>query len=280
MRTRFISVLTLLLTAGSLLASEPVPRGDIFDPLFADPKELRSLASCLYTESDDYKTAIALVGFSERWGIYRWKGKHANEGWQVGITGGVFAFFDLHTISKDLINADYLVGFPLSWRMGKTSTRFRVYHQSSHLGDEYLIGQHPTRINLSFESMEWLFSRDLGRLRVYGGGEWIFDRHPDDLDPWVPHWGAEFRAPLSLKHLNRERKAQWVTAMDFKVTDGPDNNIGWNTKTGLEFGPLKTSDMNARRWSLNWTFYRGPSPYGQFIHRNVTTTGIEFQILR
>ncbi len=53
---------------------------------------------------------------------------------------GVFQF-DLSAPSSDLINTDYVVGVPLSWRSGGWSTRVRLYHQSSHLGDEFLLGR-------------------------------------------------------------------------------------------------------------------------------------------
>ena len=35
--------------------------------------------------------------------------------WEVGVQAGVFAFFDLDAESTDLVNADYLVGVPLSY---------------------------------------------------------------------------------------------------------------------------------------------------------------------
>jgi Protein of unknown function (DUF1207) len=60
----------------------------------------------------------------------------------------------------ELINADYVIGFPLSYRNGPLSARARLFHQSSHLGDEFLLPQRPelkvTRMNLSFETIELL----------------------------------------------------------------------------------------------------------------------------
>jgi hypothetical protein len=51
----------------------------------------------------------------------------------------VFAQFDLDSTSDDLLNADYVVGLPLTFRRAGFSARGRFYHQSSHLGDELLL---------------------------------------------------------------------------------------------------------------------------------------------
>ncbi|MCH6583770.1 MAG: DUF1207 domain-containing protein [Proteobacteria bacterium] len=46
---------------------------------------------------------------------------------------------------------------PFSFRRGPFSLRARFFHQSSHLGDELLLGPNPPqRINLSFEAIDML----------------------------------------------------------------------------------------------------------------------------
>ncbi|MEK7826807.1 MAG: DUF1207 domain-containing protein [Thermodesulfobacteriota bacterium] len=77
------------------------------------------------------------------------------------MSGAVLAQFNLDSSSNDLINADYVIGFPLSYRNGPWSERARLFHQSSHLGDEFLLlPQRPelkvTRMNLNFETIELL----------------------------------------------------------------------------------------------------------------------------
>jgi hypothetical protein len=61
--------------------------------------------------------------------------------------------------STDLINTDYVVGIPLSWRSGLFSTRVRLYHQSTHLGDEFVL-HNPgvNRVNYSYEEAEAILS--------------------------------------------------------------------------------------------------------------------------
>jgi hypothetical protein len=280
---RTIVTLGLLLSAFAIFpvpthALEPQPRGDVFVPLFADPKEIRSTVDYLWTSSEGHKTAIVLVGFGEHWGLVRWEGKRPNEGWQFGITGGLFAQFDMHTPSKDLLNADYLVGFPLSWRLNNTSARFRVYHQSSHLGDEYILADHPTRVNLSWEALDLIVSQDYGRFRLYGGGEWLFSRNPSELKPMVYHAGVEMRCPLGVFHRSPMRRAQWLLCVDAKNTQERWGGLGLSIVTGVEFGPTLESDKDGRRWSLTINHYHGPSPYSQYFYESVTYNGLGFQL--
>jgi hypothetical protein len=56
------------------------------------------------------------VGFGESFGVVGQR--NGCDRWQVGILGGVFAQFNLDSSFMDLINADYVIGIPVSWRSG------------------------------------------------------------------------------------------------------------------------------------------------------------------
>jgi len=149
----------------------PLPGGDVFCPLIADPKTTRSFAAYQRGNETDLATDIAAVGVADAFPFFRAAASRSGNGIQLGLAGAVFAQFDLGTASYDLLNADYLIGLPLTFRAGPMSGRLRVYHQSSHLGDEFLLRPNPPkRQNLSFESAEALLSIDVSALRIYGGG--------------------------------------------------------------------------------------------------------------
>src|SRR5687767_2365603 len=138
------------------------PDDQIFCPTIADPKEARSFVSLLrgtFRSLDDPSgegTTIASVGLGDSFGLVRWGGPRPAEGAQLDVVGSIFAQFDLGAPSNDLINADYLIGLPFTFRRRGFSTRVKLYHQSSHLGDEYLLRGDILRENLSFESIELL----------------------------------------------------------------------------------------------------------------------------
>ena len=276
----------LLLHAALLLVSlltrpaagEALPRGDVFNPLFADPKEIRTSVDYVWTSSAQTKTALILVGVGDHLGLIRWRGAHTGETWQLGVTGGIFAQFNMHTFSDDLMNADYLVGLPLSWRLNGTSARFRIYHQSSHLGDEFLLDHKVTRVNLSYESSELVLSQEIGAWRLYTGGEWLFARYPPDLKPWVSHSGLEYRAPLGFLHLAAGRRAQWVLGVDTKTTQEHGVNTGFDFKTGVEYGPIAGSNRAGRSWSFTAEFYTGRLPFSQYFEDKITSIGLGCQL--
>jgi uncharacterized protein DUF1207 len=135
------------------------------------------------------------VSFSETIPLFRGNAVRDSQ-WEAGIQAGVFSVFELDAPSKDLINSDYFAALYGVWRRGPFSALGRVFHQSSHLGDEFLLRTRVNRVNLSYEGLDLKLSYDLPYgFRIYGGGGWLFDQDPSDLKPWTTQGGVEFRSP-------------------------------------------------------------------------------------
>jgi hypothetical protein len=258
----------------------PLPRGDVFCPLIADPKASRTFASFQRHESgedlEDARLDIASVGIGDAFGLGRWNGSRPGDGAQLSVSAGVFAQFDLSSSSYDLLNADYVVGLPLTIRRGGFSTRIRIYHQSSHLGDEYLLREPPDRQdreNLSFEALEWILSLDGGPLRVYGGGEYLFNKEPEDLGVYVVHGGLELRPTSRIIPFGALGGFRFVGAADLKSSEEQDWKPAFSARAGLEYDRAG-NDATARRWGIFGEFYAGPGPYGQFFREKVRLIGI------
>jgi hypothetical protein len=256
-----------------------LPQGELFHSLLGDPKEPRTFATLLQATSGDRSTTIGAVGFGERWGIVRHPGEHAGDGWQIGLSGGVFAQFDMNAASKDLINADYVIGFPLTWRRGAWSGRFSLYHQSSHLGDELLLrDESPDRVNLSFEAVEALVARDLGPWRIYGGGDYLIDPEPESLASGILHAGAEYRHSRRTVPVGRIGSGRWVGAVDLKSLEEHAWTVAWSLRAGLELSPVEAPPGTRRSWSLLIEAYEGPAPWGQFFQDDVSYIGLGFHL--
>ena len=256
-----------------------LPDDAIFCPLIADPKEPRSFVSYLRGEFgtlDDpsgKETHIGSVGIGTSIGIVRWNGATPGNGVQFDVAGSIFAQFDLGSASSDLINADYIFALPLTIRRGRFSTRIRAYHQSSHLGDEYLLrGPEIQRENLSFESAELLLSQEMGPLRVYGGGEAIFRGRLETFAAELVHAGLEFRTAGAL---------HFVSAADLKAVnlkDGRHWSPATSVRMGLEMGKSGESGHPTRLFKLMLEFYEGASPYGQFFQDDIKYVGVGLHI--
>jgi Protein of unknown function (DUF1207) len=221
--------------------------------------------------------SAASVGIGDQFGLGRWSGKQPGDGVQLSLTGAVFAQFDLGTSSYDLLNADYIIGLPLTIRRGRGSMRIRVYHQSSHLGDEYLLREPPNRRdreNLSFESVDLLLSMDMGALRFYGGGEQLVNREPADLASTVAHAGIEFRPMTWVIPLKSLGGFRFLAGLDAKTSDEHDWKPSISARAGLEYDRKKGGDLPGRRWALLAEYYEGPSPYGQFFRERVQYAGL------
>jgi hypothetical protein len=206
-----------------------LPPGHLFKPLLADPRWPHFSAAYRYATNRRDVRDVAAVSFGETISLFR--GNAPAGQWEFGIQAGVFAVFDLDAESKDLINADYFVAAFGGYRQGAFSALGRVFHQSSHLGDEQLLRDtRLNRINLSYESVDLKLSYDLPLgLRVYGGGGYLFDRDPSSLKPWSAQAGAEFRSPWTL----------WggairpIAGLDLQSRE--ENN--WNVDVSLRAGP-------------------------------------------
>ena len=259
----------------------PLPRGDVFCPLVADPKAIRSFVSLLDERSGSgapaTSTRFASVGIGDLFGLGRWSGNRNGDGVQLSLSGAVFAQFDLGTASYDLLNADYVIGLPLTIRRGKASMRIRVYHQSSHLGDEYLLREpadRRDRENLSFESVDVLVSVDAGALRLYGGGEKLVNREPVDLAATVAHGGVEFRPQTWIVPLGKLGGFRFLAATDVKASDEHDWKPSISARAGLEYDRARGAELPGRRWAVLAEYYEGPSPYGQFFRERVQYVGV------
>jgi hypothetical protein len=253
----------------------PFPRGDVFCPLIADPKSGHSFLSYQRERSSVLEADFGAVGIADQFGLFRWGGPHRGEGVQIGLAGAVFAQFDLETASFDLINADYVIGLPITWRREGFSTRMRLYHQSSHLGDEFLLRNSipVIRENLSFESAEWLLSQDIGPLRLYGGGEYLTRSEPD-LDAGIVHGGVELRPASHLFTIGSFSSVHFVAALDVKAAEQEDWSASYSARAGFELSRPHGREVAGRTWSLLFEYYDGPSPYGQFYRHDMEFFGI------
>jgi len=241
------------------------PGGLLFKPLMADPRWPHFAASYQHYFDDPQFRDLAAVSFGESFAFYR--DRIGSAWWEVGLHAGVFSVFDLDAPSFDLVNADYLVGLPLSLRYGDFSTQLRIFHQSSHLGDEFLLRTRTNRINLTYEAVDLKASYEYAdAVRLYAGGGYLFDQTPSNLKPYWVQYGLELTSPWP----SREGRWRPVAAVDVKQQEENNWSADISARAGIEIdGVLLT-----RKLQILLEYFNGHSPNGQFYRDKVQYLGI------
>jgi hypothetical protein len=244
-----------------------LPEGHLFSSLLADPRWPHFSASYQYHPNDKNVRSVGAVSFGETIPLYRTAAPMMGQV-ELGLQAGVFAIFDLETKSRDLVNADYFVAAMAAYRTGNVSALARLFHQSSHLGDEFLLRTRVERVNLSYEGVDLKLSYDFPfGFRLYGGGRVLVDQEPSDLKRLATQAGVEFRSPRTIWG-DRIRP---VAALD--VQNHQEN--AWRTdlsvRAGIQFESLQVLGRNLQ---LLAHYFNGYSPDGQFYKQKIEYIGL------
>jgi len=264
-----ISALPLPGAAQPAHGFEVFPRTTPFRSPVADPAEPRVFASRLEVKRDAGDFSAARVGLGTDFGLLQRAGAGADNRWQLSLFGSIDSLFNLDLPGDALVNTDYRVGFPLTWRGSAFSTRARVFHQSSHLGDELILGGNaPRRVDLSFEAVDLLVAWEHSGFRLYGGGSHTFHTSTDSYKGAALQVGFDYVSPPVLF-------GQRITAgLDVKWLEPADWRSGVSGKAGIKLGGPSPERGGV---TLLLEAYEGFAPFGQFFVQDFTYRGVTLQ---
>lgn len=243
-----------------------MPSGDVFRPPIADPEQPRMEGRWMryeFEDADNIGVGIATLG--ESVGLVRWTTDAVE--YQLGVDAASFSLFKFEGGTVDLFNSDFAVGVPFSVRSGRFSARARLFHESSHLGDD-LILEGDDRVllegpeDISFEALELLAALDLGeRGRIYGGGT-VIVHTVDPID--------ELEAQAGIELFGRLRNGAWRFwgALDARAWEQTEWDLNAVLRVGIE---LPTPGQRAIR--AFFEVARGPLTHGLFYQREAFTWG-------
>lgn len=240
--------------------------GPLFKPFIADPRQVTSSAGWRWNDNAIGKNIIPVsygtnIAFVRCCNVWPWGGML-----QINLEGGLWAVFAPLRDSAPLINADYYVGFPIEYAIDRWAFRLRVFHISSHLGDEFLIDNPGyDRKNPSAEYLDFYVSNYLTDcIRLYGGLGWVIQhdcsfnqgRFYAEVGTEIRLYGMGFWDPC--QHFYGEP----FFAMDFRYFDMFKRHIDSTYALGYEWG--KTDGCH-RRLRLFMEYHDGNSVDGQFM---------------
>ena len=232
--------------------------GRVFEPLLADPRWPRFSAYYNYFLDDEYLEHEGTVSLGETVAIYR-NSTDRGDLWEWGVQGVVYGVYDIGS-GNDLYNTDWLFSTYVAWRREELSVLFRTYHDSGHIGDEFLVN-HPevVRENFVLDGAQLLASYDLNpSVRVYGGPTWFWSTGEGIYDNWLLQWGLELEAPRTIWG----GTARPVAGVDVQQWEGRDFVPDVSVRLGVRFEQPSRVGTNV---SILAEYYNGRERNGQFI---------------
>lgn len=240
----------------------------LFAPLVADPRQVTSSAALRFNDNA-VGQHVGAVSFGDDYIVYRWKDVWWWHGdLETGIEAGVFAVFDLDHVKACHVNTDFFVSVLFNYAFDVYSFRFRLWHLSSHIGDEFLLSNLDfDRRNLSDEGIDLFASYQLCQpLRLYAGLGYIFDRDKEFPEkPIYVEFGTEVRVFGERYHPDKLYMQPFL-AMHFRTWNEHNWSIDQTYALGLEWSKIQGIGRKAR---LFLEYHDGFSKDGQFLrHRS------------
>ena len=246
-----------------------LPEGKLFQPIVLDPIQPQ-LFGTITTRWQNYQPIqgeYIPFGIGINTSILRWQKK--TKSYELGLMAGAFAQFEWKIVTggiwqRNLLNSDYLAGLLLNIQHNeKNTTRIRMYHISTHNGDDYMIRndiESYTPNANNYEQLDVIHSYTHKKWRLYGGlglnirPETIRKRLCFEL-------GFEFRQPL-LKNMDLFIGSDIKSMQQNGFTPGFKNAVG-----------LALKNNSRRNLYFLLEYYQGHLPYSQFEEQRYAWLG-------
>ncbi len=240
-------------------------RCPLFRPFIADPRQLAYSVGWRFNDQALTKDVID-VSYFDSFPFYGWCNAWlCGDKLQIDLDGCLWAVFDPITYSSPLINADYYVGIHVNYAYQHWSTRLRIFHISSHVGDEFLLNHpHFDRRNPSAEYLDYAVSYQWDEgIRLYGLLGWVLEQdHSFCTGRFYAEGGIEARI-VSLGKLDTYNKLYTVPflATHFRYRKDFKLHLDSTYALGIEIG--KTNCL-CQRLRLYIEYHDGYSVEGQW----------------
>jgi hypothetical protein len=191
----------------------------------------------------------------------------------VGLESAAFARFGLQVLERELVATDWVFAIPVVWHREKGWIRFRYYHTSSHMGDEYARRFQEPGVNFARDAAELSVLRRLGEgtapspWGVYGSVRFAYNVHPEESERWVARAGTQWDASVS------GGRFPPFAAVDVEW----DQDAGDRPRLAIRGGVWLPEVAGRRALRVSLGFLTGPSPLGQFNGLETTQFGLSLQ---
>ena len=264
MRNNLAAALLLAaLSAPAAAASVDLfPRpNEIFPLLIADPRHVQLSASYYRLNGQNNSD----IGFGYSWGMTRWRSGELQDWlWEFDVEGMAYSRFVIGGGINKFETVDFFANLPLTFRRGDVAFKGTLYHESSHLGDDYIRDTHSTGIRSSNEGVRLQASVEPRRwARFYGGTTYLLHEIPV-AGPWSLQGGFEFFSDDLSR--SKDIRTRLFLAQDFQWHQDVQWNMDSHTVAGVK---INFHESLTRAVRIQLGYFDGHSPFGQFYTQRV-----------
>lgn len=248
---------------------EVLPPQNLFDAPIADPRWPKFLLGLSHDFEGSLGKTIWTFNFGEDIGIVKFGNKKSP--FEFGVQAAAFGIMDINSTPTRLINTDYFVALYISHQRNNFQHLWEINHQSSHVGDEYLLspdGQNLVRVNLSYEMLKYsLRYKHSPNFSPYIYAGYIITADPNYIKRWDFAAGVDlYSRKIIFKDSTRLIAGAYVNTWE-------ENNFHptYVVRAGLQYERIKYCN---RFLQLLVEYTGGKSQQGQFYDTTAQQVGI------
>ena len=250
-----------------------LPKNTYFDPILLDPIECQPYIGFFGYSQIDNNTKKGYVPFSmaTQKVLTRWQ-KDSLNGYEIGFDAAAFTQFEWLIVNdkwqRNILNSDFKGSFFLNVRKDKWALRTRLYHISSHLGDDYIIRNKirsytPNPVN--YEQLDITLSHVTPKLRIYSAMGLVV--RPETIRK---RFSSQFGFIFN-QFISSDKYYEFIFGSDVKIL--AQNNYQPNVKiaSGIRIAKIFNNPV-----CFLLEFYQGHLPFSVYEIKKVKWAGISF----
>ncbi len=249
-----------------------LPKDELFRSIRLDPIECQSFGSLLYywegSRPQDKLYVPFAIGFHKS--IMRWEKtedrSYEIEGEVASFTQFEYLINDDGVWQRDILNTDFKVGLMFNYQIKNYTFRCRIYHLSSHWGDDFIFNnkmKYPVPNPVNYELLDITASVQKKYVRYYAGIG-IVPRPVIIRKRFAAEAGAYFCVPV-----NERQNIKYAGGADIKIFEQNNFTPGCKFGLGLELGKTEKNPF-----TVMIEYYNGHMPYSYYEYKLVQFLGM------
>lgn len=266
-----LAPMNYVLAQEELKEFEFIPRGMLFEPINLDPTEciIYGGLTSLWDGGENMDGLYIPMNIGFQQSFFRWT-KENNIRFEFGMEAAVFTQFTVIPYNEaylgELMNIDYKVSGLFNIQKNRITLRARLFHVSSHLGDDYILRNNinePNPGTNNYEQFDFTGEYRIKNLRLYGGAGTVITKH-------AQRDRISFQGGFVIKKSFRgNSKFRHTAGMDIKSFQQNDYRPAFRSALGIEIGSEDKSHLG-----LQLEYYNGHLPYSILEYKIVQWIGI------